>query len=257
MKKLIVAASILASSAAGASAADLGAQPRMSPMIAATYDWSGFYWGGNGGWGSSRNCWDIVTSAGTLVTAEGCHNATGGVAGGQLGFRMQSYGWVFGVEAQGDWAGLRGSKVSNAFFLVPGDITNRSRLDAFGLFTGQVGYAWGSTLLYVKGGAAVTAARYNDILTATGLVAATASDTRAGGTVGAGLEYGFIPGWSVAVEYDHLFMGSRNLSLSSLGIIPGLPPGGVPVVTDRIRQDVDLVTVRVNYTFGGPAIAKY
>ena len=259
MKKLIVAASILAASAAGASAADLGGQPytRVSPMIAATYDWSGFYWGGNGGWGSSRNCWDVVTPAGTLVTAEGCHNATGGVAGGQLGFRMQSYGWVFGVEAQGDWAGLRGSKVSNAFFLVPGDITNRSRLDAFGLFTGQVGYAWGSTLLYVKGGAAVTAARYNDILTATGLVAATASDTRAGGTVGAGLEYGFIPGWSVAVEYDHLFMGSRNLSLSSLGIIPGLPPGGVPVVTDRIRQDVDLVTVRVNYTFGGPAIAKY
>jgi outer membrane immunogenic protein len=104
MKKLIVAASLLAASAAGASAADLGAQPRMSPMIAATYDWSGFYWGGNGGWGSSRNCWDVVTAAGTLIVAEGCHNATGGVAGGQLGFRTQSYAWVFGLEAQGDWA---------------------------------------------------------------------------------------------------------------------------------------------------------
>ncbi len=84
MRKLIVAASILAASAAGASAADLGAVPRMTPMISATYDWSGFYWGGNGGWGSSRNCWDAVTPAGTFIVAEGCHNATGGTAGGQL-----------------------------------------------------------------------------------------------------------------------------------------------------------------------------
>jgi outer membrane immunogenic protein len=258
MKKLIVAASILAASAAGASAADLGAQPRMSPMIAATYDWSGFYWGGNGGWGSSRNCWDLVTPAGTFIASEGCHNATGGVAGGQLGFRTQSSAWVFGLEAQGDWVGLRGSKVSDTFFLaVPGDITNRSRIDAFGLFTGQVGYAWGSTLFYVKGGLAVTTARYNDIVTATGLIAATASDTRAGGAVGAGLEYGFLPNWSVAVEYDHLFMGSRDLAFSSLGILPGPATAGSTVVFDRIRQDLDLVTVRINYTFGGTSIAKY
>ena len=109
----------------------------------------------------------------------------------------------------------------------------------------------------MKGGLAVTTARYNDIVTATGVIAATASDTRAGGAVGAGLEYGFFPGWSVAVEYDYLFMGSRNIALSSLGIIPGPATSGATVVIDRIRQDVDLVTVRVNYTFGGPAIAKY
>ena len=32
---------------------------------------------------------------------------------------------------------------------------------------------------------------------------------------------------------------------------------GVFFGTDRIRQDVDLVTVRVNYRWGGPVIAKY
>jgi outer membrane immunogenic protein len=257
MKKLIVAASILAASAAGASAADMGAVPyRPAPMIAATYDWSGFYWGGNGGWGSSRNCWDQLTPGGTFIIAEGCHNAPGGTAGGQLGFRVQSYAWVFGLEAQGNWLGLRGSKVSSAFLLFPGDLTNRSRIDAFGLFTGQIGYAWGDTLFYVKGGLAVTTARYNDIVTATGLIAATASDTRAGGAVGAGLEYGFFPGWSVAVEYDHLFMGSRNLGFSSVVLNGSIQPG-TTVVTDRIRQDLDLITVRVNYTFGGPSIAKY
>ena len=37
-----------------------------APMIAAVYDWSGFYIGINGGWGSSRKCWTITTPAGTL-----------------------------------------------------------------------------------------------------------------------------------------------------------------------------------------------
>jgi outer membrane immunogenic protein len=260
MRKLILAASLLAASAAGASAADLPAQPyaRAMPMIPAMYDWSGFYWGANGGFGSSRNCWDMVTPAGTLIGAEGCHNATGGVAGAQFGYRTQSYAWVFGFEAQADWASLRGSKVSNTFgFFVPGDATNRSRIDAFALFTGQVGYAFGNTLLYLKGGAAVTKARYKDIFTASGTIGATAEDTRVGGVVGGGIEYGFDPGWSVALEYDHLFMGSRNDAMSSMGIIPGVPPAGVPVALDRIRQDVDLITLRVNYTFGGPSILKY
>jgi len=87
------------------------------------------------GWGSSRNCWnDAVDGAtGLLVGSEGCHDATGGVAGGQIGYRWQSASWVFGVEAQGDWADLRGSNASLAF---PGQ-TNRSKIDAFGLFTGR------------------------------------------------------------------------------------------------------------------------
>jgi outer membrane immunogenic protein len=34
-------------------------------------------------------------------------------------------------------------------------------------------------------------------------------------------------------------------------------PAGAFGGTDRIRQHVDLVTVRVNYRFGGPVIARY
>jgi outer membrane immunogenic protein len=74
---------------------------------------------------------------------------------------------------------------------------------------GQVGYAWNNVLFYVKGGGAVAADRYTTFVTATNLVTGTASETRWGGTVGAGLEYGFAPNWSVAFEYDHLFMGTE------------------------------------------------
>jgi outer membrane immunogenic protein len=234
--------------AAPASAADIAARPytKAPPMIAVVYDWSGFYIGANGGWGSSHNCWDFTTPGGAFLGAEGCHDATGGVAGGQIGYRWQSSAWVFGLEAQGNWADLRGSNVS---VFAPA-FTNRSRIDAFGLFTGQVGYAWNNALLYVKGGAAVTDDR-NDVFTTIGNVFAAGSgdQTRWGGTVGAGLEYGFAPNWSVGVEYDHLFMQDKTVTFTA--------PGGVFFGTDRVRQDVDLVTARLNYRWGGPIIAKY
>jgi len=146
--------------AAPASAADLAARPYTKappPMVAALYDWSGFYIGANGGWGSSRNCWDLLPPFAVVTTTEGCHDATGGVAGGQIGYRWQASSWVFGLEAQGDWADLRGSNASQFF----AGQTNRTKVDAFGLFTGQIGYAWNNALLYVKGGAAVTDNRYN------------------------------------------------------------------------------------------------
>jgi outer membrane immunogenic protein len=235
---------------APASAADMAARPytKAPPMIAAVYDWSGFYVGLNGGWGSSRKCWDFVTPAGTFVAAEGCHDASGGTIGGQIGYRWQASAWVFGVEAQGNWADFKGR---NNSLLFPGVFTNETKVQSFGLFTGQVGYAFNSALLYVKGGAAVVDDRYNQYFTPTGaLVAVGNNQTRWGGVVGVGLEYGFAPNWSVAVEYDHMFMQDKNTTLTTV-------PGGVFFGTDRVRQDVDLVTARVNYRWGGPVVAKY
>jgi outer membrane immunogenic protein len=255
MKKFLLGTVALIAFAAPAAAADLAARPytKAAPMIAAVYDWSGFYIGANGGWGSSRKCWDAVTGAGAFIANEGCHDATGGTAGGQIGYRWQSGTWVFGIEGQGNWADFRGSNVS---LFVPA--TNiRSKIDAFGLITGQVGYAANNVLLYVKGGAAVTDDRF-DITSNPGNVlgATTNNDTRWGGVVGVGLEYGFAPNWSAAIEYDHLFMDNRTTTFTSNGAVAAIGPAGL-AFNERIRQDVDIVTVRVNYRWGGPVIAKY
>lgn len=267
MKKLFMAAAVAVVAATSAQAADLAARPytKAPPMAVAMYDWSGFYVGINGGGASSRKCWDIVgTFLGpNAATAEGCHDATGGTVGGQVGYRWQSAAWVFGVEAQGNWANLRGSNLSlvsaafNTAFL-----NNRSKIDAFGLFTGQVGYSWNNLLVYVKGGAAVTDDKYEGFLSAAdgGLAAGTvldrASETRWGAVVGIGAEYGFAPNWSFALEYDHLFMGDRTVT--STVVTPGLlVPVGTAFRDERVRQDVDMVTARINYRFGGPVVAKY
>ena len=251
---LLAAAGLTAVAIAPALAADLPARTpayaKAPAIVEPIYNWSGFYGGLNAGGASSRNCWSINNAIGVTVpsTAEGCHNATGALAGGQIGYRWQMTNWVFGLEAQGDWADLKGSNVSQltAPFAV---FNNNSKIDAIGLFTGQVGYAWNNVLWYGKGGAAVTHDKYNgDIL---GTTFDTASETRWGGVIGTGFEFGFAPNWSVAVEYDHVFMGSHNVSFNATAL------GGISTRTDSIKQDVDIGTVRVNYTFGGPVVAKY
>jgi outer membrane immunogenic protein len=233
-----------------ANAADLAARPytKAPPMIAAIYDWSGFYIGANAGYGSAHTCWNQVAGFAPGV-GEGCHDATGAVAGGQIGYRWQTGAWVLGLEAQGDWADLSGSNTSTVFGVI-----NRSRVDSFGLFTGQIGYAWNNSLLYVKGGAGVASDRYRGFGIGLGADFDSANDTRWGGTVGVGLEYGFTPNWSVGIEYDHMFMSGHDITLTSTG---ALLPAGSFSRTDRIGQDVDLITARINYKWGGPVIAKY
>src|ERR1700757_3664531 len=119
MRKFLLGAAALVAAvsvAVPASAADLPARTytKAPAMIAAVYDWSGFYIGINGGGGSTHKCWDITNNGGAAVasTSEGCHDATGGLVGGQIGYRWQSANWVFGVEAQGDWSDFKGSNVS-------------------------------------------------------------------------------------------------------------------------------------------------
>ena len=253
MKKIAIAATALfALSTGAASAADLAARPYAkapAPVVAPIYNWGGFYIGVNGGGGWARKCWDNYNVGGVPFAplSEGCHDATGATAGGQIGYRWQAANWVFGLEAQGNWADFSGSNISRALALT----TNRTRVDAFGLFTGQVGYAWNNVLWYVKGGAAVTRDKYEGVVTGTGLVFDRADETRWGASVGTGIEFGFTPNWSMAIEYNHLFMGRRDITFNPV------IPLGVISRGDTIRQDVDVVTARINYRFGGPVVAKY
>ena len=172
-------------------------------MIAPIYNWGGFYIGLNGGGGSSHDCW---TGGIPVPTGLGCHDATGGLAGGQIGYRWRATNWVFGVEAQGDWADLKGSNTSAVGTFAGLPFSNQTKIDSLGLFSGQVGYAWNNVLLYVKGGAAFTHDKYSAVTNFTaggvpvGTVFVQASETRWGGVVGTGLEFGFAPGWSVAVS---------------------------------------------------------
>jgi outer membrane immunogenic protein len=236
---LLAAAAIAVGAAAPALAADLPARApapytKAPAIVQAAYDWSGFYVGINGGGATSNIDWNLDG-----VGDEGSHHATGGTVGGQVGYRWQMSSWVFGLEAQGNWADFKGSNISQIDLVS----TNQTKIDSFGLFTGQIGYAWDRALVYVKGGAAVTDNKY--VSTTPGVGFDTANETRWGATVGVGFEYAIAPSWSLGFEYDHLFMGNNDV-VSNAGFI-----------ADHIKEDVDLFTARVNYKFGGPVVARY
>ena len=252
MKKFLLATiglAALVGMAAPASAADMAVKARPpAPVLAPIYDWTGFYIGANGGWGESHNCVNFADDLRTF--GEACRGRSGGLFGGQVGYRWQANQWVFGLEAQGDWADLSNQRVS----LLNPALSTRTKTDGIGLFTGQIGYAWNASLFYFKGGAAVTSNRFSVLDNLTGVELAAASATRWGGTVGVGWEYGFAPNWSAGIEYDHLFMGHANNSFTATD------PRLVGFLNDRISQDVDMVTLRINYRFGGygaPIAARY
>ncbi|MGO9358613.1 MAG: outer membrane protein [Xanthobacteraceae bacterium] len=238
MKKLVLAVSALALSAVSASAADLAPRPYVkAPMAPAVYDWSGFYIGVNGGGGWSSNTWSSldVPTVGQIL---GSNTGSGGVAGGQFGWRTQAGSLVWGVDFMGDWANIKGSNTD----LINNTFVDTNTMQHFGILAATAGWAMNNALLYVKAGGAWTGNAYNSTSAA---AVFTSTDTRWGAALGAGLEYGFTPNWSIAVEYDHLFMGSVDNAYNA---------GAANI---RNSQDADIVTARVNYRFGGPVVARY
>jgi outer membrane immunogenic protein len=250
VKKLLLGtiALVTIGSVMQAAAADMAARPvytkappAPAPVAALIYDWSGLYVGGNAGYGQGSDCRSNVT----LGIDNGCSHPGGALVGGQLGYRWQAQSWVFGVEAMGDWADMKGRAPDLA------NVNNQidAKTDAFGLFTGQVGYAFNNVLLYAKGGAAVVDQKFDFASVSTGnTIAATGDNDRWGGTVGGGLDVGFAPNWSVGVEYDHIFLNNRNTAFTS--VATGAPTAS----TFNTGGDIDMGTVKLDYRFGGPGL---
>src|SRR5262245_23349630 len=120
MKKALVAAiGLTAMGIAPTMAADLAARPYTKAPAVATpiYDWGGMYVGINAGGSWNQGCWDLINVGGVAATPTqfvGCQNISGGAVGGQAGYRWQASNWVFGLEAQGNWADMSGSQPSQA-----------------------------------------------------------------------------------------------------------------------------------------------
>lgn len=67
--------------------------------------------------------------------------------------------------------------------------------------------------------------------------------------MGVGLEFAFSQGWSLGVEYNHIFEDTHGATF--------VTPAGVGVAGFHTGGDTDMVLGRLNYKFGGPIIAKY
>ncbi len=222
-------------------AADLPARTyaTTSPAAAApAYDWSGFYVGVHGGGGGGRSDWLFTQARSTTF-----HDVSGGLGGFQGGYNFQSGAFVLGIEGEYSFADINGSSVCP-------DPTYAcsSRTKGISDVAGRIGYAADRALFYVKGGGAWVENRY-DAVRLTPANTATGTETRAGWLAGVGVEYAFVPNWTVKGEVDYIGLGTDRVSRTATN--------GLSAQALDITQSFYLGKVGLNYKFGAPTLAKY
>jgi outer membrane immunogenic protein len=215
-----VVVAFLAAPCAGAADLSLAPLYKAPPAeVTQAYNWTGFYFGANGGGGWGHSFWSAQPTGVGL---------SGGQVGGTAGYNWQIGKAVLGIEGDIDWSGLQGTGTSATCPL--GCTTSDSWLSTV---RGRVGYAFDRFMPYVTGGLAV-----GDIRAATpGLVGGTSSN--AGWTIGAGLEVALPGNWSAKAEYLHVDLGNFNC---------GTGCGGAP--TDNVSLHENIFRAGVDYHFG-------
>jgi outer membrane immunogenic protein len=233
MKKTLTAI-VLVTSAGTASAADMpqAAPYQKAPYASPAYNWTGFYIGAMGGYGWSDQARATI---GGLTVSASSNDLKGGFGGGTLGYNWQTGEFVFGIETDAAWSDIKFSEP-----VLAGTLTDKIR--SFGSVTGRFGFAANGALFYAKGGYAWA----DNQISAVGPGGAFAeSRFHSGWTIGAGLEYMFVPNWSGKVEYMYADYSNANYLTTFV-------PGGI-----GLGVTVNTVKAGVNYHFGGPVVARY
>ena len=179
--------------AQAASAADLPVKAPPAPIVAAPYNWSGFYLGGQFGylWGRTR-----VEENGVL-TEPGAK--TNGAIGGLLaGYNWQTGPYVFGLEADASWSNARGTGVAA---VIPNTYDLNWNAHGRGIF----GYAVNNWMFFIAGGVAVADFAFHE-----GGAPTIIGAKYVGGSIGAGTQVMFTPNLAGRLEYLYDDYGSKT-----------------------------------------------
>lgn len=146
-----------------ASAADLPARTytKAPVMVDPGYNWTGFYIGGNAGYGwkdptATFTPNDIGLGPALGLSPPVSFNMSGALGGVQFGYNKQfSPNWVAGLEADFDGANIRGGGTTNYLAIVPAAMSSlvNERVDWFGTVRARLGYLPANNfLIYGTGG---------------------------------------------------------------------------------------------------------
>ncbi len=206
----------------------------------------------------------------------------GFTGGGQFGYNWQRSNWVYGIEA--DFEGFSQSQtVNNSVSLLAntanpgpffsclsgggnvscaGNFSTSVKSDWLITIRPRIGYAWDQTLVYATGGLAISrlsfSQSYSDNINFVagnvgGSQSASASQTKVGWVLGAGLEQAIGKNWSLKAEYLYV----RFDGLNANGTLSDAIPADFANFTNNIDHfSSNIFRVGANYSFSA-ASTKY
>jgi outer membrane immunogenic protein len=249
MKKLLLSTSFLVLGSAAVMAADLPMQTKAPMVVAPAFSWTGCYVGAHVGGGTMHDT--FTNFEGTTATGKGA------IAGGQLGCNYQDGNWVFGIEGDGSWSGIKGSNYQtfSAFNSEGFSTKNKSDFSVAAragitfdrtLVYGKAGWVWGQFDYYASSICCSSDSTLNTI---------TGKSTLDGLLVGVGIEHALTRNWTIKLEYNYLSFGSKQVAFT--GCSPGFCSSAGNISESASKQ---IFKVGANYLFnigGAPLVAKY
>jgi outer membrane immunogenic protein len=231
MKTMFLACVAMAAiSAAPAQAADLPPYPAPPPVVISD-SWTGLYVGANLGYhggqdsiSSHADRYGWGTDAAGIIDSRSSTwlDPRGAAAGGQIGYNWQIRNVVFGWEADGDWLGGAANRqftYVNTIAVADGDFMyNSSAANVVATLRPRLGLTFGNVLFYGTAGLAMGWFSNTDsfsFFNGTLLTTTPSMTVRPGWAGGGGIEWKFLPQWSVKAEYLYLHMDNFNTTIPS------------------------------------------
>jgi outer membrane immunogenic protein len=217
------------------------------------YDWTGVYVGAYGGGGfGNHNVNNATGQAVPFADFSANYSSTGGVAGGEVGYNWQSGNFVVGVESDLAWTGIKGNDAAQ---FNAGAFPGVTAVDADNLrWTGALlvrgGYTIDRWMFFFEGGYAFGSIQHTN----TPLVGAVDKfNVSANGlTGGGGVAYAITNNVSAKFDYRYTSFNGYNRPGNA---ITGLTQNGqLPYST---VSTYSVVTLGLDFKFGGPVVAKY
>jgi outer membrane immunogenic protein len=247
LRKLLLSSVAATAMIGSALAADLPSRrppPPVVPLVP-VFTWTGFYVGVDGGYGSQQIRETGIF--GGLPFYQLNYRASGPVGGGHAGFNWQVSQFMFGMEGDVLGTSMRVTGPLNTFLF--NNAVWRSGVE--GSIRGRIGIAWDRFMIYGTGGVAFETFRLRQNFPLAVIAGDTFTPTRAGLTVGGGIEYAFTNNWLARVEGRYSDFGTFN---NASVVLPGL------FYRERVTEVK--VTGGISYKFdyaapAAPVVARY
>jgi outer membrane immunogenic protein len=236
-------------------AADLG-KPKpvyKAPPLAPVFSWTGWYIGGNAGYGWGESTDPSITSNQFDPTKPANFfqslSPKGFIGGGQIGYDWQINNWVLGLVADFQGADIKASAADTRSFGQNAFTVTESlsqKLDFLGTGRVRLGWAANNWLFYGSGGFA-----YGDVRSTLGFslnfpppagiqaISGSHTETRGGWAAGGGINYALTPNWILGVDYLHYDLGHTSVTATD----------GAAFVTASQKVGGDIVRGVINYKF--------